>query len=237
LIVKSRSALIVAAVIAFAVPRFVPFGYYLMYPFTLLATWVHESGHGLGAIVTGGHFDRLMIFWDASGWAEVRHGQGWPDAISCLGGLWAPPLLGAFLLAFARGPRRARLALAALCLGLLVTLATVVRSPAGVFAVLFSTALLGWATVWAPETRQVFVQFIAITLALDTLGRLLPYAMSSTAMTGGHEQKSDVALIADALGGHYMLWGVMVIAVALALLAVGLWAAWSERDGRNPKRL
>jgi hypothetical protein len=68
---RSRSALVLAAVIAFAVPRFVPFGYYLMYPFTLLATWVHESGHGLGALATGGHFDRLMIFWDASGWAEL----------------------------------------------------------------------------------------------------------------------------------------------------------------------
>jgi hypothetical protein len=225
---KPRSALLFAVAIAFAVPRWVPFGYYLMYPFTLLATWVHESGHGLGAIVTGGHFDRLMIFWDASGWAEVRHGGGWASAVSCLGGLWAPPLLGASLLAFARGPRRARLALWALCAGLVATLLLVVRSPAGGFAVLFSTALLAWASVWAPERRQVFVQFIAITLALDTLGRLLPYAMSSTAMTGGHEQKSDVALIADAVGGHYMIWGVAVIVVALALLAVGLWAAWRE---------
>ena len=82
---RSRSALLVAAVIAWIVPRFVPFGYYLMYPFTLLATWVHESGHGLGAMVTGGHFDRLMIFWDASGWAELRNGGGWREAIACLG--------------------------------------------------------------------------------------------------------------------------------------------------------
>jgi hypothetical protein len=226
---RSRSALVLAAVIAFAVPRFVPFGYYLMYPFTLLATWVHESGHGLGAIITGGHFDRLMIFWDASGWAELRHGDGWPDAIACLGGLWAPPLLGAILLAFGRGPRRARLALAALCVGLVVTLVLVVRSPAGAFAVLTSTALLGWvAWSWSPPNRQVFVQFLAVTLALDTLGRLLPYAVSSSAQVGGHEQKSDVQLIADAMGGHFLLWGALVIVVALALLAVGLWAAWRE---------
>ncbi len=221
--------MLLAAAIAFVVPRYVPFGSYLMYPFTLLATWVHESGHGLGAIATGGHFDRLMIFWDASGWAELRHGGGWAQAVACLGGLWAPPLVGAFLLAFARGPGRARLALAALCVGLLVTLAAVVRSPAGVFAVLLSTALLGWAAwSWSPARRHVFVQFLAVTLALDTLGRLLPYAVSSTATVGGHEQKSDVALIADAVGGSYLVWGLAVIAVALALLAVGLWAAWRE---------
>ena len=34
----------------------------------------------------------------------------------------------------------------------------------------------------------------------------------------------------DAVGGHYLLWGVVVVAVALLLLAVGLYAAWRERD-------
>jgi hypothetical protein len=229
---RSRSALVVAAAIAILVPRFIPFGCYLMYPFTLLATWVHETGHGLGALATGGSFDRLMIFWDASGWAELRHGDGWAEVVACLGGLLAPPLLGALLLAVARGPRRARLALLALCAGLLVTLALVVRSSAGVFAVCTSLALLGGAAwSWPPARRQVFTQLIAVTLALDTLGRMLPYAMSSTATVGGHESKSDVALIADAVGGPRLLWGAAVIVVGLTLLALGLWLAWRERDG------
>jgi hypothetical protein len=231
---RARSALIIAALVAFAVPRFLPFGYYLMYPFTLLATWVHESGHGLAALATGGHFDRLMIFWDASGWAEIRLRPGWPQAIACLGGLWAPPVAGALLLVLARGPTRARLALLILCAGLLLTLAWVVRSAAGVFAVLISAALLGWAArSWDPARRQLLVQFIAITLALDTLGRLLPYAMSSSAMVDGHEQKSDVALIAYAVGGAQLLWGLVVIAVALILLAAGLRVAWQQPAARS----
>ena len=40
-----------------------------LYPFTLLGTWVHEMGHGLGALLCGGRFDRLEIFEDASGLA------------------------------------------------------------------------------------------------------------------------------------------------------------------------
>ena len=121
------------------------------------------------------------------------------------------------------------MALLGLCAALLVTLALVVRSSAGVFAVLSSVALLGWASTWAGARRQVFVQLIAVTLALDTLGRLLPYAVSSTAQVGGHEHKSDVSLIADAVGGNHLVWGIAVIAVALVLLAIGLWAAWRER--------
>jgi hypothetical protein len=138
------------------------------------------------------------------------------------------------LLVLARGPTRARLALLILCAGLLLTLALVVRSAAGVFAVLSCAALLGWAArSWEPVRRQLLVQFIAITLALDTLGCLLPYAMSSSAMVDGHEQKSDVALIADAVGGPHLLCGLVVSAVALLLLAAGLRIAWQQPAVRS----
>jgi hypothetical protein len=225
---SSRRALVFAALIAWLLEHVVPFGALVMYPFTLLATWVHETGHGLAALAVGARFERLVIFADASGYAQASGlRNGWRDAIMCLGGLWAPPLVGALLLAVARGPRRARAALFALAALLLVTLALWVRSPAGYVVVPLVAALLGWAAWrWRPERRLVLAQFIAITLALDTVGRLIGYALSSTATVGGHEQKSDVAAIADALGGHYLLWGVLVITVALALLAAGLWAAW-----------
>jgi hypothetical protein len=224
---SSRRTLLVAAAIAWLLEHVVPFGRLVLYPFTLLATWVHETGHGLAALATGGAFDRLVIYADASGFANVRVSSPAATAIMSLGGLWAPPLVGAVLLAVARGPRRARLALFTLTLLMLVTLALWVRSPAGFIAVPACAALLGWAALrWQPEHRLVLTQFIAITLALDTLGRMVGYALSSTATVGGHVEKSDVAAIADALGGHYLAWGLVVIAVALGLLALGLWVAW-----------
>ncbi|MGZ3443888.1 MAG: M50 family metallopeptidase [Polyangia bacterium] len=234
---SSRRALIFAAAIAWLLEHVVPFGRLVLYPFTLLATWVHETGHGLAALATGGQFLRLVIFADASGFAEARVGSPTASAIMSLGGLWAPPLVGALLLAVARGPRRARVALASLAALMLVTLALWVRSPAGFVVVPACAALLGWAAwSWAPERRLVLAQFVAITLALDTVGRLVGYALSSSATVGGHEQKSDVAMIADALGGHYLAWGVLVITVALALLAAGLWAAWRSQGSAPPPR-
>ena len=230
--------MIVAAAIAWLLEHVVPFGRLVLYPFTLLATWVHETGHGLAALATGGQFLRLVIFADASGFAEARVSPGTASAIMCLGGLWAPPLVGGLLLAVARGPRRARLALAALAALMLLTLALWVRSPAGLVVVPGCAALLGWAAWrWTPERRLVLAQLIAITLALDTVGRMVGYALSSSATVGGHEQKSDVALIADAVGGHYLAWGVLVILVALALLGAGLWAAWRPtRSAPAPRR-
>jgi Peptidase M50B-like len=225
-----RRGLIIAAAIAWLLQHVVPFGRLALYPFTLLATWVHETGHGLAALATGGSFERLVIFADASGFAHVRTGSPTSVAIMSLGGLWAPPLVGALLLITARGPRRARIALLTLTALLLLTLALWVRSPAGLLVVPACAALLGWAAWrWQPDHRLILTQFIAITLALDTLGRLVGYALSSTATVGGHVEKSDVAAIADALGGHYLAWGILVIVVAMSLLAVGLWAAWRKR--------
>lgn len=224
---SSRRALVVAVGLAFVLGHVVPFGRLVLYPFTLLATWVHETGHGLGALAAGGHFDRLQIFWDASGLATTREAAGWPVAITCLAGLLAPPLVGAGVLAFARGPRRARLALFALAAALVVTLALWVRSPAGLVMMPLLAVLIAVAAWrWSEGRRLVLAQFVAVTLALDTLGRMIGYALSPSAMVGGHEQRSDVAAVADAVGGHYLVWGVAVIAAALALLACGLWLAW-----------
>jgi hypothetical protein len=43
----ARGALVAALLLYFVVERFVPFGRTLLYPLTLLATWVHEMGHGV----------------------------------------------------------------------------------------------------------------------------------------------------------------------------------------------
>lgn len=225
----SRRGLLVAIAIAFLLEHVVPFGSLVLYPFTLLATWVHETGHGLAALAVGGNFDRLEIFWDASGLAHCRVVGPGHLAIMSLGGLWAPPLLGAVFLCIARGPRRARAALLTLMTLLLLTVALWVRSPAGLIVMPLVAALLGWAAWrWRPERRQVLMQFVAITLALDTLGRTIGSALSATALVGGHEQRSDVAVVADALGGHYLLWGLFVIVMALAMLGLGVWMAWRQ---------
>ena len=104
----SRRALVIAAVIAVVIEHLVPFGGWILYPFTLLATWVHEMGHGVTALLVGGTFSSLDIFRDASGLAHINAARGFPMALSCMGGLLAPPLVGAATLAFARGPKRAR---------------------------------------------------------------------------------------------------------------------------------
>jgi hypothetical protein len=213
----------------FVVSAWVPFGSTLLYPFTLFTTWVHEMGHGLTALVMGGSFLELEINANAGGFARAGAAHGWPDALVAAGGLLAPPLLGAVVLATVHGPRRARGFLIALVLAIAASLILYVRSATGVIAMSVVAAALGyvaWAFREDPERRVLVAQLLAVILAVDTLTRMVGYAFMGRLDSG---ERSDVGHIADNLGGHYALWGLAITTIALGALALGVWWAWRDR--------
>jgi hypothetical protein len=233
--VGSRVALVSAAVLVTGLERWIPAGRWVLYPFILLTTWVHEMGHGLTAMALGGKFERLEIFADASGVAFTTASPGFSAALVALGGLLAPPLLAALILAFARGSGRAYFCLMALSFGLGASLVFWVRSFVGIVAVpgLALVLALG-ANVGGGRLRLLAAQLVAVVLGLDTVTRMLHYVfierVQAGATAGG---RSDVGAVADNLGGPYWFWGAMVAAVALLLLLWGLRAAF--RGGVAPK--
>ncbi len=85
-------------------------------------------GHGLTALVLGGQFYELQIFNNASGFAVSGASSHWANALVSVGGLLAPPFVGALLIAVVHGPRRARIALAILALAIVVSRVIWVRS-------------------------------------------------------------------------------------------------------------
>jgi hypothetical protein len=221
--------LVIAALVAIALERVVPFGRQALYPFTLLATWVHEMGHGIAALLVGGRFASLEVFADASGLAHTQESLGFAWATVSAGGLIAPPLVGALVLATARGPRRARVVLLLLALALAASIALWVRSLAGLIAMPLVALAIG-AVAWfgSPDERQLFAQFLGVLLGLDTVTRI-DYLFTGSARIGGVDRPSDVANIATAIGGTYWMWGAILAALSLALLAGGLWMAWRLR--------
>lgn len=224
---KPRHAILLAAAIVFVVGNWVPFGHAALYPLTLFTTWMHEMGHGLTALVLGGRFDSLDIFADGSGLAHAEAGWGWHMAVVALGGLLAPPLVGAALLAFVHGPRRARVVLAMLAAALVVSLAIFVRSTAGLIAMPLVAAALGWAA-WRGPHKVVIVQTLGVILALDTLTQMVSYVFEDYVEIDGHKLPSDIHSVSAGFGGHYVLWGIVVTAFAVGLLALALWWAWRQ---------
>ena len=86
--------------------------YIAMLPISQLGTFVHEMGHGLGAIFTGGHFHWLQIEMMRGG-AAITSG-GWPLFV-LLGGLLGPAMAGALLMYLSTRVKRSRPVLAVLC--------------------------------------------------------------------------------------------------------------------------
>lgn len=216
------AALIVAALLIWGLQRFVPYGRLILYPFTLLSTWVHEMGHGLTACLVGGRFDHLDIYGNASGLAYFTAAPGSRLALVAAGGLLAPPLVGMLLLVLGR--RAARPLLAALALTMVASLMLWVRTSVGWLTV-GGLALLCAAAGRLLETRGrlFFVQLLGLLLALDTVTRA-DYLFVSSARVGGQLHSSDVAGIASTLGGPPALWGVLIAILSAGLLLVGLWS-------------
>jgi hypothetical protein len=232
----SRGALLLAVAVSVVVGSFVPFGSLLLYPFTLLATWVHEMGHGLTALVVGGGFTHLEIFADASGLAYTSHGSSTHalGAWISLGGLVAPPIVGAFVLALARGPRRAQIILVTFAATLVVSLAIWVRSLTGFVAMPLVAALLASVVFWgSPRERMFLAQFLGLRLALDTLGRGLDYIFTDTVTIAGVKRTSDIASVAEGFGGPRFVWSLIVAALCLVCVGAGLVLAWRKGKGKS----
>lgn len=225
------------------VGSFVPFGSVLLYPFTLLATWVHEMGHGLTALLVGGNFIHLEIFADASGLAYTTHAAGARSlgAWISLGGLVAPPIVGAVVLGAARGPRRAQVVLVVFAAALVASLAVWVRSFTGFIAVSFVAALIGAVVRWgSPRERMFLAQFVGLRLAFDTVGRGMDYIFTDSATIHGVKRASDIASVAEGFGGPRIVWSIVVAAFCLACVAVGLLFAWRSDVrlvGRRDRRV
>lgn len=209
-----------------------PFGHQVLYPLTLLATYAHEMGHGLTALMTGAEFEKLELFADGSGQATWRGDPGrWAGAAIAAGGLLGPTLAGTGLLLLTRSPRFARAVLGALAALVAVSVALLVRNAFGVAFLLAMAAALGLAARVLSASRAAFLlHLLAVTLCLSWFTDL-SYMFSAQAVVNGGVHPSDSAFIAAALGFPYWFWGGVVAALSLAVVVLGIrWVSRPLKD-------
>ncbi len=77
----------------------------ILYPITLLVTYLHEFGHALGAIITGGSVEALQINEDGSGFTKTLGGS---RGVILMGGYIGSAILGNLL--FYIGARKPKIA-------------------------------------------------------------------------------------------------------------------------------
>jgi hypothetical protein len=224
---KNGYELLVASAILTVVLWHIPFGNYIMYPFTIFGTWIHELGHGLMAILMGGNFEKLEVFQNGSGLATYSYYEGSLFLGKRIGismiaaaGLVAPPVVGAIFILMARSSRGALLALYILLGFMVLSTLLWVRNGFGLIAV---PALAGVVFVMAHYTqgghRQFFAQFVGVQSALATFMNWR-YLFTPTANVGS-AGVSDTGAIAAQLWLPYWFWGA---AIALFSMVIILWS-------------
>lgn len=228
----SRTLLILSCA-AIALIWQLPYGRWLLYPLSLLATYAHEMGHGLSALASGAAFDQLLLHADGSGMA-VWHGSPGRigTALIAAGGLLGPTLAGITLLLLSPSPPWARVVLA--LLAALITLSVVLwsRNTFGVvflLALAVTLALAAWAL--ADAAAAFLLHLIALTLCLSWFSDL-SYMFSAQALVNGAAHPSDSAAIANALGLPYWFWGGAVAALSLTLAVSGIGFVSRRSDAR-----
>lgn len=218
---KQRLAVLAGIALASILLWQTSLGSLLLYPFTILATWFHEMGHGLVALLTGRGFERLEIFADGSGVAmslRPADGYGLVDALIAAGGPIGPALAGAALIACSRTPNAARAALGVLGVALVLSTLIWVRSLTGWLVLPALGIALAAVAHWGPLPWQRFVSQLIGVQACISVWRQFDYLFSAGGSVGGQLHRSDTGAIADVLLLPYWVWGAAISAAILALL-------------------
>lgn len=217
---------LVAAAIATTVLWQIPGGDYILYPFTILATWFHEMGHGLMALLLGGQFRKLEIFSNGSGVASYAIQLSWgpigPGLVAAAGPM-GPPIAGAALILASRSFTAASWSLKILGSFLLISTLIWVRSAFGLVAIpLLGLIILGTA-LKAPRWGQGFViQFLGVQACISTYHQL-DYLFSYNA---GPLGLSDTAQMQRYLLLPYWFWGGLMAIASLIILVQSLRIAY-----------
>ncbi|MEM7479939.1 MAG: M50 family metallopeptidase [Acidobacteriota bacterium] len=221
-----------AAVVAVLL-AWVPWLSALAFPFRLLLTTVHELGHGLAALLTGGEFQRFWIAPDGSGLAYTAGGWRW---LIVPAGYLGAALFGAVLVLLGRRPRAGRFALIAIG-GAMVLLTVRYGVPnllsgdlgAGLLTVVAGCGiglLLLFVGLRTSARWVVFtVHLIAIEAALFALDDLRVLVGLSTGLGGANDARSMAEMTWIPAVVWALLWG----AVAGAMIGFAVYRAWLRR--------
>jgi Peptidase M50B-like len=220
---------LVAAAIATSLIWQLPIGNYLLYPFSILATWFHEMGHGLAALLLGGNFQQLQIFSSGSGFA-IHSGNLFLGpigrAIVAAAGPMAPPIVGGLIILASRRWRTTQLALLLLGGALILSTLIWVRSLFGLVAIPLLGILVLAITLYAPRWLQIFaVQLLGVQACISTYHQM-DYLFTRQAVIGGRSMLSDSGQIAQNLLLPYWFWGALMAIASLIILVQSLRSAY-----------
>ncbi len=214
-------------------------GSLILYPLTLLATWFHEMGHGLTAMLLGQHFEQLMIFPNGSGVAESQvsgEASRFTHAAFAAGGPIAPSAVGALLIVASAHPKAWRPVLWLSAAVILGSVLIWVRSLTGLWVLPLVAGILG-LIAWraSPGFARFSLQFLGVLGAMSML-RDFNYLFTEQGMVDGQPMISDTGQIEAALGLPHWFWAGLILLISGVMVGAALKYALADHRLRPPPR-
>ena len=206
---------------------FIPFAGFLVYPFKLFVTFIHEGGHALAALGTLGSVERIAINPDTSGLTLSLGGM--PIIISSAGYLTST-LFGAALLLIGRNGKHAKTALGLIAVLILALTLVWVKGLFGLIVGVGLTAvLILFAAAANPKVAHFFLSFLAVQCCLNALYDLKTLFLIS-AITS---QSSDAVNMQRLTFIPAMVWALLWLGMSLVVLWVTLKTYFRRNDTVN----
>jgi hypothetical protein len=215
---------------------FTPWLSLLDYPFRLLVTLVHELGHGLAALLTGGRFIRFVIFPNGSGLAYTA--GGWRFVVIPAGYVGVA-VFGAGLILLGRSHRWSRIAMSVIG-GAMILLSLRYGLPSifsfqilsgiltTVSGVIFGALFLWVAVKAAPGWIIFLLHWVAIQAGLTAFSDIATVIGLSTRFFNA--PANDAASMAELTFIPAIVWALVWAIAAVALIGGAIWLTWLAPD-------
>jgi Peptidase M50B-like len=217
-----------AAVAVSLVISLTPWAQFLLYPFKLFTTWVHECGHALMTVLVGGQVMSITIAPDTSGLTEslVPVGRIASGLVASSGYLGAA-VVGCLLMAATRLEKWAHVILLGLGAFMLLTLVIWMRNLFGFAVVLaWGVALVALARGGIGNAPRFLLSLLAIQVALNSVYDIRVLFLIDRG-------QSDAETMAQLFLLPSWVWATAWMLMSVAMLGATLWLT----RGRTVNRL
>lgn len=199
-------------------------GRYILYPFMIFSTWVHEMCHGMTAIFTGGYIAKINIFRDGSGLAYTAVNTEWKQALVSSAGYPGTAFTGCLLLLFRRTTLGPTIGTIGIGLSMILTCIFWVRGLFGILIILgegVTFVFLGWKL--PANYLDNLYSFLAATCCLNAVESIHDlFAAGSYTVGGEAVTSSDAHSVAEIWGMDYRFWAILWLCMSAVFTIIGV---------------
>jgi hypothetical protein len=212
----------VAAILVFILWN-VPQLEFVLYPFRLFVTFVHEAGHSLMAVLTGGSVESFIVYENGTGVANVAGGNHF---FILPAGYLGAAFFGAMLFYLSNTVPQSRV-ISVVLGGLLILTSLLLRANgiALIVGIVFGLFLIVVGYKANPTINKLLLDILAILTGLNAVLDLIYLTTNSTVALG--PVRNDAAAFSGlTLGIPAVFWAFVWALIAIAMMAASVYYAF-----------